>query len=50
MVSPLRESLLHAMPLATGGKVVAPVQGSPPELDVLERTPCSVELSLWRRL
>lgn len=36
--------------LATGGKVVAPVQLSPPELDVPERTLCSAELSPWRGL
>ena len=37
-------------PLDTGGKVVAPVQASPLELDVPERTLCSVGLSLWRKL
>lgn len=39
---------LHAKPLAIGGKVVASVQVSPPELDVPERTLCSTGLSLWR--
>lgn len=41
---------LQAKPLATGGKAVAVVQVSPPELDVPERTLCSAGLSLWRRL